>query len=249
MDQAEREAIKAEVAYIDEHLAADAVTTVLTRVQGLHSMARLTAFNLAAVDEHVSSLSDESFARSLLADLQSPSYLAFVERFTHLAHNYLLSAIPLLEHTAIHVRTHYPAGSQAHTQYERGLDMALDHSEVHKVVRQLRHHVAHRGLPPVTLVAQVHDGQFATPVISRRILLDDDKCGGAARRILEGLPMDIMALDGLLLDHGLMVLQFAEWFFGVQALHSLDDIMPIARLQQRREALLAELAAEADQPQ
>jgi hypothetical protein len=248
MDPAERETIKAEVASIDEQLAADAVTAVLTRVQGLHSMARLTAFNIAAFDEHISSLTDEAFVRSLLADPQSPAYTGFIERLTHLAHNYLLSAIPLLEHTALHVRTHYPAGSRTRVQYERGLEMALDHSDGHRVVRQLRHHVAHRGLPPVTLVAEVHDGQFAIPVIDRRILLDDDKCRGRTRRILEGLPMDVMAFDGLILDDGHMVMEFAEWFYGIQALHALDDIMPIARLRQRREALLAELAADGGPP-
>lgn len=236
-----RNDLLAELAAVDAQLAAPEVVDLLARVQGLHSMARLTAFNLSSFEEQVAQLSNASFSRQLLMEPRSQAHLQFVERLQHLMANYVLSAVPLLEHARSHVVEHYPDGSPTRVQYERGLDMAINHDDRHKVIVQLRHQIAHRSLPAVTLIAGNHGEQVATPVIDRRPLLADRRCKGRVREILESLPMDAMSLDGLILADGSYVMEFVEWFAGIQAMHEIKALTPVGRLQQRREAILGAL--------
>lgn len=243
MDKVERDKIEAELASVEEQLVSDTVGDVLTRVQGLHSMARLTEFNIAAFEDQLRVLSNEEYASSLVANPRASESTAFIDRLRHLGHNYLLSAIPFLEHAALHVKTHYAIESATTAEYQRCLAFTLDLSDSHKIVRQLRHHSAHRGLPMVTLLPMVRGELIAMPVIDRRILLADNRCQGDTRRILMALPVDPIPFDTLILNDGRMVMEFAEWFFGIQALHALDELKPIDRLERRRDALLAALAS------
>ena len=152
MTDEEREQLTVELAAIDEYLASTDVFETLDRVQGFHSMARLTTSNLAAFEAHLTPLADPAFAKQLLDAPTAPLSLQYVERLQHLAANYFLSAVPLLEHIKLHVEAHYPdPAHRTRVQYERGLDIAINRYSGHAVVIQLRHFVVHRALPRITM--------------------------------------------------------------------------------------------------
>lgn len=245
MEVSARGRLDAELADVNALLAGQDVIEVLARIDGSKSMARLTAANLAAFEHHVGLLGDDAFALDLLASPDSLEHHLYVERLQHLAANYFLSAVPLLEHVRNHVKRHYPdPDHQTRVQHDRGLKMAVHRYDGHNIVVRLRHMVAHRQLPTVRLVAGQHPQQRAAPTIDRRELLDDPDCKGKERKLLLSLPMDELSLDGLVLDDGRFVMEFVEWFFQIQSMHEGDAVIRIGRLRDRRERLLRELAAE-----
>ena len=242
MADEERQQLIVELAAIDEYLASPEVFDTLDRVQGFHSMARLTTSNLATFEAHLRPLADRAFAAQLLDAPDASETLQYVERLQHLAANYFLSAVPLLEHIRLHVDTHYPDPDHpTRVQYERGLDMAINQYSGHPVVVQLRNFVAHRALPRITMLPGVHPEELATPTIDRRQILADSKVKNDLRQLLEQSDRDELSLSGLIRDDGLYVTEFVEWFAGILAMHSLDELRPIERKRQRRQQLLDQL--------
>ena len=242
MTDEEREQLTVELAAIDEYLASTDVFETLDRVQGFHSMARLTTSNLAAFEAHLTPLADPAFAKQLLDAPTAPLSLQYVERLQHLAANYFLSAVPLLEHIKLHVEAHYPdPAHRTRVQYERGLDIAINRYSGHAVVIQLRHFVVHRALPRITMFPGAHPEELATPTIDRRQILADDRVKANLRQLLEQGDRDELSLSGLIRDDGLYVTQFVDWFASILAMHSLDEIGPIERKRQRRQQLLEQI--------
>lgn len=240
------EQLTVELAAIDQYLASADVFETLDRVQGFHSMARLTTSNLAAFEAHLRPLADPAFAEQLLNASAAPLSLRYVERVQHLAANYFLSAVPLLEHIKLHVETHYPdPAHRTRIQHERGLDIAINRYSGHAVVIQLRHFVVHRALPRVTMFPGAHPEELATPTIDRRQILADNRIRTDLRQVLEPGDRDELSLSGLIRDDGLYVTQFVDWFAAILAMHSLDEIKPIERKRQRRQQLLDEIESTA----
>jgi hypothetical protein len=234
----------AEIAALDAALAEPNTVQLLALLDAPKSMARLTQANLAAFELHLSSLADQEFVERLLRDPSKPANRQYVEATQHLAANYVLSAVPLLEHLRHHVTTNYPdTESRTRVQHQLGLEMGVEAYPGHVIVIRLRHMIAHRHLPTVRIVAGGEDGVFATPIIDRREVLEDTRCPRDVRRMLLELPTDELSLDHLILDDGRYVLEFAQWFFGIQALHHINELTPIARLMRRREQLVAETLA------
>lgn len=243
MDEANVAQLEAELAVVDSELAEPEMVSRRVRFDGPKSMARLTAANVEAFDTHVSTLLDPNLAESLLARPHSASYVGYVERMQHLAANYFLSAVPLLEHLRAHVLANYPdKTNRTRVQFNRGFSVAVDRYDGHSVIVALRNMVAHRQLPTVRLIRGMHEEQQAVPIIDRRELLESSECKGAVRKLLQSLDRNELALDGLVLDDGRFVLEFADWFFRIEALHHSDEFMPMARLLERRERLVARLA-------
>lgn len=243
MHQDERRSTIARIAEIDGLLARPEAVRIQWLVDGPKSMARLTDANLRAFEAQVDRLADPPYADAIIDDPFGADHRLFVERLQHLAANYLLSAVPFLEHLELHVRTHYPDESQVpRLQYQLGLENSVRSYDGHPVVVQLRHMVVHRQLPTVTLVRSPHVQQPVAATIDRRELLADSRCRGAVRALLESLPDNEISLDGLLRDDGAHVMAFAAWFFRLQGTHHLEEIMPIWRLREERELLVASLA-------
>lgn len=242
MTQEERERLTVELTAIDEYLASAEVFEKLDRVQGFHSMARLTTSNLADFEAHLTPLATPAFAKQLLDAPTAPLSLQYVERLQHLAANYFLSAVPLLEHIKLHVDAHYPdPANRTRVQYERGLDISINQYSGHLVVIQLRHFVLHRALPRITMFPGAHHEELATPTIDRRQILADGRVKANLRQLLEQGDSDELSLSGLIRDDGRYVTQFVEWFALILAMHSLDVIGPIERKRQRRQQLLEQI--------
>ena len=228
---------------IDEILSSPDSLRIQALIEGPKSMARFTDFNLRSFLDAVDRLSDPQFAESLITDPHGAEHQAYVERLQHLAANYLVSAVPFLEHLDRHVMANYP--NEAHPtriQHRLGLERSVQSYSGHLVVVQLRHMVVHRQLPTVRLVRSGHHEQAVAATIHRRELLADSRCGKDVRALLEGLPMDELSLDGLIRDHGTLVTEFADWFFRIQGGHHLAEILPIWRLREERLRLVGKLS-------
>jgi hypothetical protein len=235
--------ISERIAEIDELLSSPNSLLIRALIEGPKSMARLTYANLRAFVDCVDRLSDPEFAESLITDPHGSEHQAYVERLQHLAANYFLSAVPFLEQLERHVKANYP--NEAHptrVQHRLGLARSVKSYSGHVVVVQLRHMVAHRQLPTVRLVRSPHHEQSVAATVDRRELLADPKCRNPVRALLEGLPTDELSLDGLIRDHGDLVTEFADWFFRIQGLHHLAEILPIWKLQEERLRLVRELS-------
>jgi hypothetical protein len=214
------------------------VADVLERVQGFHSMARLTTANFEECLAHFEPLADPDFSRRLLDQPEAANSIAYVERLQHRAANYVLSSVLLLEHVKHHVVTKFPdPAHRTRVQHDRGLDIAVNRYEGHLVVVQLRHLIAHRALPRVRMEPGSHPEEIATPVIDRRQLLEDNKLKTGVRKILQRWPTDDISLSGLIRDDGMYVMQFVDWFAHIVAMHQIDEIVPIERLRRRRAEL------------
>lgn len=113
MDQSTFKSKASELERIRAELRTSGAADVLQRVQGLHRMARLVEFNAEAAIEHLGALDDPGTALPLLstsADAQA-EWQRYANRAELLLHDYLLSAIGLVEHARVHVRSAYPADS------------------------------------------------------------------------------------------------------------------------------------------
>ncbi len=108
----DRHTTELDLAVIEAQLATPEAQAALDRVQGFHSMARLTGTNYDACLDHLSRLADPRFAAQLVAAPGSSTAAEYVEELQHRTASYVVSSVSLLEHIEHHVRSHFPDPEQ-----------------------------------------------------------------------------------------------------------------------------------------
>lgn len=159
-------------------------------------------------------------------------------------HNFVSSALTLVEHTRIFMRRHY-AGTDLMATYERQVTATFAQSPVAQFVQGLRNYMLHRGLPDSSMFmhftvnpgATNGSGMAETGVHYDTVaLLDWDGWKPLARNYLEQagekLEIHVFAQEYLTL-----VNQFHGWLDAALVAHHQSDLHELGQLQQQLQAI------------
>lgn len=159
-------------------------------------------------------------------------------------HNFVSSALTLVEHTRVFMRKHY-AGTDLMATYENQVTAIFAQSPVVQFVQGLRNYMLHRGLPNSSMFMKFTSNAGATDGsgtaetgvhYDTASLLDWDGWKPAARTYLEqvGKHLD---LHESAQEYLTLVNQFHGWLDATLAAHHQSDIQELGQLQAQLQAI------------
>jgi hypothetical protein len=159
-------------------------------------------------------------------------------------HNFVSSALTLVEHTRVFMRKHY-AGTEVLAAYEKQVEATFLKSPIAQFVQGLRNYMLHRGLPNSSMFlnftsdpdAKNGSGKAETGVrYDTASLLDWKDWKPLARAYLEqaGKYLD---LHGFVEEYVALVNQFHGWLDTTLATHHQSDLQEFGLLQAQLQAI------------
>ena len=158
-------------------------------------------------------------------------------------HNFVSSALTLVEHTRIHMRKHYE-GTDFLTTYAAQATATFAHSPVAQFVQGLRNYMVHRGLPnsqmfmtfTATPGAAGGSGTTETGIrISRASLLDWDGWKSEARSYIDKADSDLDVQE-FAQEYLELATQFQQWLEASIADHHRYELEELDELHSALEA-------------
>ena len=159
-------------------------------------------------------------------------------------HNFVSSALTLVEHTRVFMRKHY-AGTDLLTTYERQVSATFSQSPVAQFVQGLRNYMLHKGLPDSSMFMSFAtspsspdgSGTMETGVrYDTAALLDWKDWKPAARSYLEkvGEHLDIHEFSK---EYLALVNQFHGWLDTTLAAYHRSDLQELGQLQEQYQSI------------
>jgi len=155
-------------------------------------------------------------------------------------HNFVSSALTLVEHTRIFMRTHY-AGTELLATYEKQVTAVFTQSPVAQFVQGLRNYILHRGLPNSSMFMSFRANPGATDgsgIVETGVhyhkasLLDWDEWKPMARSYLECAEEHLDILE-FAQEYREIVDKFHVWLGDALAAHHQEHLQELGRLQAR----------------
>lgn len=159
-------------------------------------------------------------------------------------HNFVSSALTLVEHTRVFMRKHY-VGTELLTAYEKLVAATFLQSPVAQFVQGLRNYMLHRGLPNSSMFmnfkvdpsAKDGSGTMETGVhYDTASLLDWKDWKPSARKYLEGAGKHL-DLHEFVQEYLTLVNQFHGWLDATLERHHRSDLEELERLQAELQAV------------
>lgn len=206
----------------------------------------LNVFQMNAVDlmEAAHRVKDSDEGLALMMERNSEAGRQAHREINRHVHNFVSSALTLVEHTRVFMRKHYE-GTEFFAAYERQVTATFAHSPVAQFVQGLRNYMLHRGLPNSSMymtfrsdpIASDSSGTMKTGVhFETASLLDWTDWKPMARAYLEtaGEQLELYEFSQ---EYLVLVLQFQGWLDTALTSHHLPDIQELGQLQTQLHAM------------
>jgi len=162
-------------------------------------------------------------------------------------HNFVSSALTLVEHTRVFMRKHY-TDTEVMAAYEKQVETTFAQSPVAQFVQGLRNYMLHRGLPSSSMFMKftknpdTQDGAGTTETgahYDTASLLDWRDWKPKARAYLEQAGEELN-LHNIVEEYLTLVNQFHGWLDATLAAHHWADLQELRRLEAQLEAISPE---------
>lgn len=205
----------------------------------------LNVFQMNAVEliEAVQRVKDPDQGLLLMMEKNREAGLQAHRELNRHIHNFVSSALTLVEHTRVFMRKHYE-GTELHATYEQKVSATFSKSPVSQFVQGLRNYMLHRGLPNSSMFlnfstdpgATDGSGMMETGVhYHTASLLDWKDWKPVARTYVEqaGEHLDVHEFAQ---EYLTLVNQFHEWLNTNLAKHHSSDMQELSQLQVQLQA-------------
>ncbi|WP_157656146.1 hypothetical protein [Burkholderia ubonensis] len=206
----------------------------------------LNVFQMNAVEliEAAQRVKDPDQGMALMMEKNREAGLQAHRELNRHVHNFVSSALTLVEHTRVFMRKHY-AGTELLATYEKQVIATFAKSPVAQFVQGLRNYMLHRGLPnssmfmkfATSLGATDGSGTMETGVqYDTASLLDWKDWKPVARTYLEevGEHLDVHEFAQ---EYVTLVNQFHGWLDATLATHHYSDLQELSGLQVQLQAI------------
>jgi len=200
----------------------------------------LNVFQMNAVElmEAAQRVKDPEQGMALMLEKNSDAGRQAHRELNRHVHNFVSSALTLVEHTRVFMRKHY-AGTDLMATYEKQVAATFAQSPVAQFIQGLRNYMLHRGLPSSSMFMKFTSNPGATDGSGRAetgvhydtaCLLDWDGWKPVARSYLEQVGKHL-ELHESAQDYLTLVNQFHEWLGAALAAHHQSDLQELNQLQ------------------
>ncbi len=186
--------------------------------------------------EQLTSIINEFNSRKslLLFDVRNTTELGrFLVEVTRLLHNYVASAMTLVDHTRILVRELYNGSefSEFNNEYNAEIESKFQLNPLHQFVQGLRNYIVHKGLPIVG--GNLDPNKIETYlIINFAELRDDFKWNKLAKEFISSRVED-EKLEIIVSDYCKLVSEFHEWFYKRQLAIQAEKFKEANKLRER----------------
>lgn len=198
--------------------------------------------NAVALVDAAQRVKDPDQGMAYMAEGNSEAGLQAHRELNRHIHNFVSSALALVEHTRVFMREHY-ATEEVLERYEKQVVATFAQSPVTQFIQGLRNYMVHKGLPNSTMYIKFTkspETSVGTGVMETGIqyetasLLDWDRWNTVARKYLERAEGQLDIHD-FAHEYMMLVNQFHGWLDATLAEHHREDLNELERLQVERD--------------
>jgi len=153
----------------------------------------------------------------ILQDVRNRDELhQFFKEITRLLHNYLASAMTLVDHTRILVRELYDGEnfSQFKDEYDSKKMICFAENPLHQFIQGLRNYIIHKELPVIGSILNLNEIK-SDLIIDISELRNNFEWNKFAKEFMDS-KNDDEKLESIVLDYFKLVLDFHDWFYARQ---------------------------------
>lgn len=179
----------------------------------------------------------ESFKKPtsfILLDVRNRDELhEFFKEVTRLLHNYLASAMTLVDHTRILVRELYNEEKFAefNEEYSSKIKVTFAENPLHQFIQGLRNYIVHKELPMVGAIINFNDIN-ANLTVDMSVLSENFDWSKYAREFLKSKDND-EKLETLVTEYFKIVYEFHQWFYSRQLEIHAEEFKEANELKER----------------
>lgn len=174
---------------------------------------------------------DTNLAFKLLSVDNREAFVAFSSEVTRLLHNYLASAMTLVDHTRKLFQDEYK-GTEFEKEYDDKKDQSFVQSPISSFIKDLRNYSLHRMLPITGATLNYDDSEMSHSIFMPKDELIDWKGWKSKSKEYLNIQGEEIELLQLINEYTKIVFEFQAWFQKKQyEIHS-DSIKELEKLEQ-----------------